>query len=217
MEGVPCLDFMFDVFAVVEVRVWLKPGQKNFSDYVFNLPWREEKGYSVPLQEPEFLGYHYLVLTPEDLGGYSFWQGIPLVLLKGLLNGEIKPNGTTISAATDSMITYKIQRFKEEVDIPGKFADYLRNIGNIDQMVSMGIITEKVGNIVRSELGELKIEHEALTLEEKTKGKDTTKKAKAFQLFSEGKDPISPEVKALGMHKSTRFRYYNQYVAEYKP
>lgn len=215
LEGVPCLDFMFDVFAVLEVRVWLKPGQKNFGDYVFNLPWREEKGYSVPLQEPEFLGYNYLALTPEDLGGYS-WQSIPLVLLKGLLNGEIKPNGTTISAATDSRITYKIPGFKDGVDIPGKFAVYLKNIGNIDQMVSMGIITEKVGGIVKNELSELEAEQEALALEEKTRGKDT-KKAKAFQLFSEEKDPTSPEVKALGMHKSTRFKYYNQYVAEYKP
>lgn len=216
LEGVPCLDFMFDVFAIVEVRVWLKPGQKNFGDYVFNLPRREEKGYSVLLQEPEFLGYHYLVLTPKDLGGYSFWQSIPLVLLKGLLNGETKPNGTTISAASDGMITYKTPKFKEEVTIPDSFAGYLKNIGNIDQMVSMGIITEKVGSIVKSELGELKIEHEASPLEDRIKQKGT-KKAKAFQLFSEGKDPTSPEVKALGMHKSTRFKYYNQYVAEYKP
>lgn len=216
LEGVPCLNFTFDVFAVVEVRVWLKPRQKTFGDYVFNLPWREENGYPVPLHEPEFLGYHYLALTSEDLGGYSLWQSIPLVLLKGLLNGETRPNGTTISAATDSMITYKIPRFKEEVDIPGKFALYLKNIGNIDQMVSMGIIAEKVGSIIKSELSELKIERDAPSLEDRMKGKDT-KKAKAFQLFREGKGPTSPEVKALGMHKSTRFRYYNQYVAGHKP
>ena len=71
LEGVPCLVFIFDVFSVVETGVWLKPGQKDFGDYIFKLPWRGEKGCSVLLQEPEFLGYHYLVLTPEDLGGYS--------------------------------------------------------------------------------------------------------------------------------------------------
>ena len=216
LEGLPCLDFMFDVFAIVEVRVWLKPGQKNFGGYVSNLPWREEGGYSVVLQEPEFLGYHYLVLTPKDLDGYSFWQSIPLVLLKGLLNGETKPNGTTISATSDDMITYKIPKFKEEVVIPDSLAGYLKNIGNIDQMVSIGIITEKVGSIVKSELGEVKIEHEASPLEDRIKRKGT-KKVKAFQLFSEGKGPTSPELKALAMHKSTRFKYYNQYLAVHKP
>lgn len=30
LEEVTCLDFMFDIFAVGEVRVWLKPGQKKF-------------------------------------------------------------------------------------------------------------------------------------------------------------------------------------------
>jgi hypothetical protein len=215
LEGVPCLDFMFDVFAVVEIRVWLKPGQKNFGDYIFDLPWREEKDYSVLLQEPEFLGYHYLLLAPEDLGGHSFWQNIPLVLLKGLLNGETKPNGTTIAAASDVVTTYKIQKFKEQVTIPDSFASYLRSIGSIEGMGNMGIMTEKVANVTKSELGELKIEREALPLEEKTKGRDT-KKAKAFQLFSEGKGPTSPEVKALGVHKSTRFKYYNQYLAVHK-
>jgi hypothetical protein len=114
------------------------------------------------------------------------------------------------------MITYKTQKFKEQVTIPDSFANYLRNIGNIDEMVSMGIMTGKVASVVKSELAELKIGHEALALEEKTKGKDT-KKAKAFQLFSEGNGPSSPEVKALGLHKSTRFKYYNQYLAVHKP
>ena len=216
LEGIPCLDFCFDIFGVAYAEVWLKPGEKTFGSYAFNLPWRNEKGYPVPLKEPEFLGYYYLVLTPEDLGGYVFWQSIPLLLLRGLLSGETKPNGTTISATSDGMITYKIPKFKEQVTIPDSFASYLRNIGNIDEMVSMGIMTGKVASVAKSELGELKIEHEALALEEKTKGKDT-KKAKAFQLFSEGKGPTSPEVKTLGLHKSTRFKYYNQYLAVHKP
>jgi hypothetical protein len=215
LEGVPCLDSMFDVFAVVEIGVWLNPGQKKFGDYIFDLPWREEKGYSVLLQQPEFLGYYYLVLTPGELGGYSFWQSIPLVLLKGLLNGETKPSGTTIAAASDGVTTYKIQKFKEQVTIPDSFADYLTSIGSIDGIANMGIMTGKVASIAKSEMDKLKIEHDALPLEEKAKGKDT-KKAKAFQLFSEGKGPTSPEVKTLGMHKSTRFKYYNQYLAVHK-
>lgn len=213
-EGIPCLDFCFDIFAAAYAEVWLKPGEKTFGGYIFNLPRREEKGYSVILQEPEFLGYYYTVLLPEDLGGYVFWQSISLVLLRGLLSGETKPNGTTISAASDGMITYKIQRFKEEVTIPDSFAGYLRNIGSIDEMVSMGIMTDKVADIVKSESGELEVEQKASLSEEK--GRDS-KKARAFQLFSQGKGPSRPEVKTLGLHKSTRFKYYNQYLTVHKP
>lgn len=216
LEGIPCLNFCFDVFAAAYAEVWLKPGKKSFGGYEFHLPRIEEKNYSVLLQEPRFLGYYYLILRPEDLGGYIFWQSIPLVLLKGLLNGETKPKGTTISAASDGMITYKIPKFKEEVDIPNKFANYLKDIGSIDEMVSKFKMNEKVASIVRAESEELKVKHKALSLEEKTEGKHT-KKAKAFLLFSQGKGPSSPEVKTLGLHKSTRFKYYNQYLAVHKP
>jgi len=215
LEGVPCLDFCFDIFSVAYAEIWLKPGEQTSGNYVYNLPWRYEKGYPVPLKEPEFLGYYYLVLTPEELGGYVFWQSIPLLLLKGLLGGETKPSGTTISAASDGVTAYKVPKFKEQVTIPDSFASYLRGIGSIDGMVSMDIMTEKVSGIAKSEVDKLKMEHEALTLEGKTKGKDT-KKEKAFQLFSEGKSPSSPEVKALGLHKSTRFKYYNQYLKVHK-
>ena len=215
LEGVPYLDFIFDVYAVVEIRVWLKPGQKSFGDYLFNLPWREEQGHSVLLKQPEFIGYHYFILTPQNLG-HSFWQSIPLALLVWLFEGGTKPPGITISQASDYSNTYRVQKFKSDVDIPDKFARYLKNMGSIDGMASAGIITEKVSGIVKSELAELKIEREPLALEFKTKGKDT-KKAKATQLFRQGKTPTSPEVKALGLHKSTRYKYYNQYLAEHKP
>ena len=125
-----------------------------------------------------------------------------MVLLKGLLNGETKPAGVTVSVASNGTITYKIPKFKEEVTIPDSFASYLRSIGSIDQMVSMGIITEKIAGIVKSELGEQK----ALLLD---KTRLSSKKAKAFLLFNQGMGPTSPEVKALGMRKSTRFKYYN--------
>ena len=146
--GVPCIDFIFDVFVVVETRVWLKPGQKTFGGYAFNLPWREEKGYSVLLQEPEFLGYDYIVLTPEDLGGYVPWENIPLVLIKGLMNGELQPAGTTVLAASEARTTYKIKGFEGEATIPDSFANYLKEIGGIDQMVSIGIIGKKVANVI---------------------------------------------------------------------
>jgi len=214
-EGVPCLDFCFDIFSVAYAGIWLKPGELTFGNYVYNLPWRNEKGHPVPLKEPEFLGYYYIVLTPEDLGGYVFWQSIPLLLLKGLLSGETKPSGTTISSASDGLTAYKVPKFKEEVAIPDSFAGYLRNIGSIGEMAKLGVMAEKVLGIAKSEIDKLKIEHEASVLEEKAKGK-YTKKEKAFQLFSEGKGPSSPEVKALGLHKSTRFKYFNQYQVLHK-
>lgn len=68
LEEVPCFSFIFDVFAVVEIGVWLKPRQKKFEGYVFDLPWKDEKENS-SIKTPEFLGYHYVVLTPEDLVG----------------------------------------------------------------------------------------------------------------------------------------------------
>ena len=204
----------FDIFAAGYAEVWLKPGQKTFGGHPFNLPWREQQGNLVLLQEPEFLGYYYLVLTPEELGGYVSWQSIPLVLLKGLLNGETKPAGVAIMAAADGIITYKIPKFKDVVNIPDDFASYLRSIGSIDEMVSMGIMTQKIANIAKSESAELEVERKASLLERRG---GNSKKARAFQLFSQGKGPSSPEVKALGLHKSTRFKYYNQYLAVRKP
>jgi len=109
-RGVPCLDFCLDVFCVIETRTWMKPGEKNFDGYSFDLPRREEKGYTVQLKE-EFLGYDYLPLTPKDLGAV-FWQRIPLILLKELLEGGREPEGVTITAASDSGNTYKIQKFE---------------------------------------------------------------------------------------------------------
>ena len=43
------------------------------------------------------------------------------------------------------------------------------------------------------------------------------KKAKAYELFGEGKIPTSPEMKALGLHKSTRHKYFNAWIAAGRP
>ncbi len=178
---------MFQVFAVVETRIWFKPESKNFG-----------------LKEPEFLGYDYFLLRPENLGGYSFWQVIPLVLLKGLLNGETKPNGTIISAASDESTTYKISESKEEVDIPDKFADYLKTIGSFDGMLNMGIMNEKVGSVVRS------LDGQKLESSEELK-RLKSNKTKAFELFNEGKRPSDSEVKALGIKPTSAYRYYQEW------
>jgi len=164
-EGVPCLDFSFDAFAVVEAKVWLKPEQKSFGGYIFTLPQIQHKcdpygSYFTELKEPEFLGYHYLVLTPSDLG-YTFWQSIPLVLIQGLMNGELEPAGTTIVEASEAETNYRISNLTEGVNIPVVFADYLKEIGGIDSMVSIGILSKKVANIVGNRLGQLGVEQKS--------------------------------------------------------
>lgn len=113
----------------------------------------------VPLEEPKLLGYFHILLillTPEDIDGYTFWGVIALVLLSWLREGGTKPSGITISEASDDSNTHKVRKLKEEVDIPHKFASYLRSIGSIDEMVSMGMVTEKVAGTVNSGLDELK-------------------------------------------------------------
>ena len=209
LEEVPCLSFIFDVFAVVEIGVCLKPGQMEFDGYVFGLPWKDEKGNS-SIETPEFLGYHHVVLTPEELGGWSFWQSIPLVLLKGLLNSETRPNGTVIILASDDDMTYKVKGFEEEVEIPTQFAEYLNRIGSIDEMVGMGIITEKVGNIVKTALSEMEVERKIPPPRERGRRRYSMKE-RAFQLFGEDKRPGDPEVKSLGIKPNTAYRYYQEW------
>ena len=164
----------------------------------------------VLLEKPRFLAYYYLILAPEDLGGYVFWESIPLILLKGLLNGEARPDGCTISAASDSVTTYRVQGFEEEVDVPDKFVEYLKNIGSIDKMVDMGVMTEKVGNIVKAALGELQVKRIIPPAREKA-GRRDSMKGRAFWLFDEGKRPGDPEVKALGIKPNSAYRYYQDW------
>lgn len=204
---VPCIDIGFHIFAAAYAEVWLKAADKSFNGYLFALPWLEESDDLVPLQKPRFLAYYHLVLAAEDLGGYVFWGSIPLVLLKGLLNGETRSDGCTISAASDTVTTYRVQGFEKEVDVPDEFAEYLNNIGSIDEMVSMGIMTEKVGNIVRVALGEMEAERRTPPAGEKAR-RGGGMKGRAFQLFDAGKRPSDPEVRALGIRPATAYRYH---------
>jgi hypothetical protein len=211
-EEVPSLDFSFDIFAAAYAEVWLRPGNISFDGYEFLLPWMKDKN-GLPILEmekPKFLGYYYLILRPEDLGGYVFWESIPLVLLKGLLNGEAKPDGSTILAATDSVITYRVQGLEEEVEVPDKFAEYLKSIGSMGKMINMGVMTEKVGNVVKVAVGELEVKRKIPPAREKAGRRDSIKE-KAFRLFDGGKRPGDPEVKALGIKPNTAYRYYQDW------
>ena len=186
-KGIPCLDFNFDIFATAHAKVLLKPKEKTFGICRFNLPAEEEGNVLVPLEEAKLLGYFHVLLAPEDLDGYVSFEVIPLVLFNWLLKGGAKPAGVTISAASDGIITYKIANFQGEVTIPDKFAYCLKNIGSFDDLLNMGWVSEKVANIVRSQLGESKVEPEvAPQKKDKIERKDTGK-ARAFRLFDEGK------------------------------
>jgi hypothetical protein len=196
--------------AAAYTEIWLKPGKKSFGDYEFILPQIEEKDYSVTLKKPKSLGYYYLILRPEDIDGYVLWESIPLILLNGLLNGETKPAGTTISEASDEGVTYRIPGVEDEINIPNSFTDYLKTIGTIDKMVIMGIFTDKVANIVKSVLNELKVEQGVQPPEGKVKQEGTTK-ATLFELFSQGKRPGDPEVKSLSIKPNTTYRYYQEW------
>lgn len=160
VEGVACLDFYFDIFSVVEVNMWVKPGKKSFNDYIFNLPWLEEHNCVVRLDEPKLLGYRYLLFTPHNLGSV-FWQTIPLILVSGLANGDMEPAGTTILEASEAGSVYSIEGLEGNVTIPESFADYLREMGGIDGMAVIGILSERVANIARNKLVQLGEEGQA--------------------------------------------------------
>jgi hypothetical protein len=209
-EEVPSLDFSFDVFAVAYAEVWVRPANIRLDGYEFLLPWIKDENGLPLLEKPKFLGYYYSILRPEDLGGYVFWESIPLVLLKGLLNGEARPDGCAILAASDSDTTYRVQGFGGEVELPDKFAEYLKSIGSMDKMIDMGVMTEKVGNIVKAALGELEAKHKILPAREKAVRRDSMKE-RGFRLFDEGKRPADPEVKALGIKPNSAYRYYQEW------
>ncbi|MFO7996193.1 MAG: hypothetical protein R6U93_03465 [Dehalococcoidia bacterium] len=211
LEEVPCLDFDFDIFAAAYAEVWLRPRKISFDGYEFVLPWMKDKNGLPLLEKPKFLGYYYLlILRPEDLGGHVFWESIPLALLRGLFNGEARPEGVTILAATDGVITYRVQGLEEEVEVPDKFAAYLKSIGNMDKMIGMGIMTERVGNIVKAAVGELEVKPKIPPATEKA-GRRHSIKERAFQLFDAGKRPGDPDVKALGIKPNTAYRYYQEW------
>jgi hypothetical protein len=209
-EEVPSLDFSFDVFAVAYAEVWLKPANTTLDGYQFLLPWMEDENGLPLLEKPKFLGYYYSVLRPEDLGGHVFLERIPLVLLKGLVNGEAKPGGCAILAASDSDTTYRVSGFGGEVHVPDRFGEFLKSIGSLDKMVDMSVMTEKVGNIVKAAVGEMEAQHEILPAREKAVRRDSMKK-RMFGLFDEGKRPGDPEVKALGLKPNSTYRYYQEW------
>ncbi len=210
LEKEPCIGIGFEVFAAAYAEVWLKPAKKSFNGYECTLPLIEEGNRLVQLERPKFLAYHRLILTPEELGGYVFWRSIPLILFKGLLNGETRPDGCTISAASDSVTTYRVEGFEKEVDVPDQFAEYLKSVGSINEMTAVGIMAEKVGSIVKAALGEVQARPNTPPAREKAVRRGSMKE-RVLRLFDQGKRPSDPEVRALGIKPNTAYRYYQQW------
>jgi len=210
LEEGPCIGVGFEVFAAARSEIWLRPRNKNINGYDFVLPLVEEGNNLIQLDSPKFTAYHHLILTPEELGGYVFWRSIPLILFEGLLSGKARPDGCTISAASDSVTTYRVQGFKKEVDVPDEFAEYLKSIGSIDEMIAVGVMSKKIGSIVKVALGEVEAKHETPPIRGKVMRRDSMKKM-AFRLFDQGRRPSDPEVRELGIKPNSAYRYYQQW------
>jgi len=176
--GVPCLDFYFDVFAVVTITVLAQAGQKVFNGYQFN--------FLTNLREPKRLGFYQITVTSNQP---NFWQSVPLNILRALMNGNLQPSGTTILQRTDRLTVYEIKKFEDDIcEIPISFERYCRSLGSIDRMKDLKIINKRTAEILQL-LQPININHKEIK----------SKKANAFLLFSQGKRPSDPEVKNLGM------------------
>jgi len=201
IDDVPSLDFGFPVFVVTEIEYWLKSAQVSFGNWNFTMP---------TLEKPELLGYAYKLFTSDDLNaaGYYFWQRIPCILIQGLLQGNIEPQGTRITKVSENSTSYEINGFDKEISIPNVFSKYLKAIGSWQGLMEKGIISSKVGEVIAKAMERSTKELSALEIPKLSKG---TKKARAFQLFNEGKRPGDLEVKSLGIKPETAYRYYQDW------
>ncbi len=191
--GVPCLDFYFDVFAVVTITVSAQAGQKVFNGYKFN--------FLTNLREPELLGFYQRIITPNEP---DFWQSIPISIIRALFDGTLQPQGTTMLERTDQSTVYEVKRFEEDIcEIPISFERYCRSLGSFKKMRELGVIKERTAEILELPRP-ISINHK----------ESKSKKAKAFELFSDGKRPSSPEVKSLGIKPESAYRYYQDWKKE---
>lgn len=163
IDDVPCLEFGFDIAVVVEIEYWVKPAQVTIGGYCFTMPVIEypvnmkvdgevihQGSYTTALRNPEFLGYAYKQITPDNLGaaGYLRWQAIPCIIIQGLIQGDVEPQGTKIIEASGNSTKYEINGFDEEISIPDTFSKYLKAIGSWQGLTEKGVISLKVGEIV---------------------------------------------------------------------
>ncbi len=195
-SGVPCLDFHFDIFAVVTITVLAQAGSKEFNGVLCRF-FTNHPG-------PEKLGFYQIIISPTEP---YFWQSVPISIISNLLAGNIQPPGTTILRRTDRLTEYEVKGFEEDkCEIPICFERYLRDLGSIEKMEESGIIKERTAEIL--ELPQTIISHK----ENECKGRGSeSKKARAFELFNESKRSGDSEVKALGIKPASTYRYYQEW------
>lgn len=208
-KGAPCIVFNFIIKTLAKVIFYFKTGSYNYH------------GFTMKLDE-ERLGEVIIQKQYEDVGEVS----VPISLLSFLITDELEAKGIEVTSMHDGYTEYLVSGYKGEVTIHSDFRRFLRDICQENRLVrgllAWGLIDNQIAEIVEAKMnepGQLQSEEKPSALKDKTKRRDS-KKTMVFQLFSEGKGPTSPEVKALHMHKSTRFKYYKyykQYVADYKP
>jgi hypothetical protein len=140
-----------------------------------------------------------------------------------LWEAEVEPKGVVILESSEEVTGYQIEGFEDDIWLPETFMSYIKQMGNIDKLIDVGIISKKATGILKKKLEQLDsvkvfslTNNQPLLLPVATPGK-ITKKSLAYQLFKEGKVATSPEIKALELHKSTRCKYYNQWLADGKP
>lgn len=132
--GIPCLDFGFDLYLVVELE--LREVEEVDDEFY---------GYQCPIHfTKDILGRLYTIVQPSP--DYSYWQTIPVSLVWGLLAGELIPNGAKILTSGSNITEYEVQGF--EVTIPDDFANYLADIGKKGGLATLGIIEQKTASII---------------------------------------------------------------------
>ena len=132
--GIPCLDFGFDLYLVVEMEL-REAKEVNDEFYGYQLPIRFNK---------DTLGRLYSIFEPSP--DYSYWQTIPVSLVQSLLAGELIPNGAKILTSGSNSTEYEVQGF--EVTIPDDFANYLAEVGKQGGLATLGIIEQKTASII---------------------------------------------------------------------
>ena len=136
--GVPCLDFYFDVFAVVTIIVSAQAGQKVFNGYKFN--------FLTNLREPKLLGFYQITIIPNEP---YFWQSVPISIIRAFIDGNLEPLGITILERTDELTVYEVKKFKEDIcAIHISFERYCRSLRSFEKMRELGIIKERTAEIL---------------------------------------------------------------------
>ena len=124
-EGVPCLDFAFNLQLVVELEI---KEIKNPKDQFY--------GCEVTMKSSgETLGRIYSIFEPDPPS--SYWQTIPISFVESLLQGELLPDGAEVLSSGGGITEYEIKGL--QVTIPDDFANYLVEVGKKRGLAKLGI------------------------------------------------------------------------------